>query len=304
VSDESRFRIDAPTPPKRSRFWFVEHPLFHLLLFGATFVTTTIAGGAFSPTLGLFGKNGQWTDGLAFSLPLLTILGVHELGHWAMCRHYGIAATLPYFLPFPLPLLTYTGTLGAVIRIKEPIRRRQQLLDIGASGPIAGFLASIPFLIYGVSRAYPIGEPAQGETTYFDYPLLVRFAQDLTHTARYTSHAVHENATFMAAWFGLLVTAFNLLPIGQLDGGHVLRAAVGKRQPLVSAGVLGLAVLLVFSGIYAWAIWASLASLLVGLPHPPTEDEDVPLGHGRQFVALLCIAIFLLCFTASPIRME
>jgi len=298
VSDDPRFRIDAP-PPARRRFWFVEHPLFHLALFLATFVSTTVAGGAFSPTLGLFGKEGHFSDGLAFSLPLLTILGVHELGHWAMCRKYGVRATLPYFLPFPL---SFTGTLGAVIRIKEPIRTRKQLLDIGAAGPIAGFLTSVPFLLYGVSRATVLASSsAPEETYYFGYPVLVRIAQDVTHTARYTSSGVHEDPTFMAAWFGLLVTALNLLPIGQLDGGHVLRAAVGRRQPLVSAVVLALAVLLAAVGGWQWAIFAAIMSLLVGVPHPPADDEDVPLDDGRQFLALFCVGIFLLCFSVTPI---
>ena len=263
-------------------------------------------GGAFTPTLGLLGK-GRFSDGLAFSIPLLTILGVHELGHWFMCRRYGVAATLPYFIPFPpLPWFTVSGTLGAVIRVKEPIRKRRQLFDIGASGPIAGFLASLPFLIYGVSRArvIPAAEQAAEGQTYFGYPILVRLAQDLTDTARYTSRSVHEDPTFMAAWFGLLVTALNLMPIGQLDGGHVLRAAIGRRQPIVSGIVLAAALLLATVGGWAWAFFAALVALFIGVPHPAAEDEDVPLDDGRQFLALLCVGIFLLCFSVTPIWQE
>jgi membrane-associated protease RseP (regulator of RpoE activity) len=300
VSEEPRFRIDAP-PPARRRSGWTEHPLFHLALLVATFVSTTIAGGSFSPTGGIFGKHGHFADGLPFSIPLLTILGVHEMGHWAMCRRYGVSATLPYFLP--LPLLGFAGTLGAVIRIKEPIRSRRQLIDIGAAGPIAGFLTSIPFLLYGVSRATAIPPSAAGseESIYFGYPILVRIAQDITHTPRYTSMGVHEDPTFMAAWFGLLVTALNLMPIGQLDGGHVLRATVGRKQPYVSLAVLGLVVLLTVAGGWQWAIFAAVVSLFVGVAHPPADDEDVPLDDGRQFLALLCVAIFLLCFTIAPV---
>ena len=106
----------------------------------------------------------------------------------------------------------------------------------------------------------------------------------------------------MAAWFGMLVTALNLLPIGQLDGGHVLRAAVGRRQPLVSAAVLAAAVASVFAGGFAWAVFAAIASLLVGIPHPPVEDDDEPIGTGRLTVALVCVAVFLLCATLAPIE--
>lgn len=240
----------------------------------------------------------HWATGLRFSVPVLVIMGTHEMGHYWMCRRYRIAATLPYFLPAP----TLFGTFGALIRIKEPIRNKAALLDIGAAGPLAGFAATLPFLFYSVGRAMPVHEAPASGTYLFGYPLLVRFAQDWTGLARYASAAVHEDPTFMAAWFGLLVTAFNLLPIGQLDGGHVLRAAVGRRQPLVSAAVLAVAVLSVFRGGFAWAVWASIAGALVGIPHPPVDDDDEPLGTGRLTIALLCVGVFLLCATLAPIE--
>jgi membrane-associated protease RseP (regulator of RpoE activity) len=233
----------------------------------------------------------------------MVILGVHEMGHYLMCRRYGLAATRPYFLPAP-PWLTPFGTFGAVIRIKEPIREKKILIDVGAAGPVAGFITSLPFLFYGVTRATPIKLPVAPETvTYlFDYPLLVRVAQDWTGTARYTSAAVHEDPTFMAAWLGLLVTALNLLPISQLDGGHILRAAIGRRQPLVSYGVVGLTLIAALRGGYVWAFMALLFTILVGAAHPPVDDDDQPLSFGRQLLALACLAIFLLCFTMVPVR--
>jgi membrane-associated protease RseP (regulator of RpoE activity) len=135
----------------------------------------------------------------------------------------------------------------------------------------------------------------------FGYPLAVRLAQDLMGTGRYTSATVHEDPTFMAAWFGLLVTALNLLPIGQLDGGHVLRAAVGKRQPIVSLVVLGLCLAAALRGGYTWAIFGAIVAGLFGVRHPPVEDDDEPIGTGRLTIALVCLAVFLLCVTLVPL---
>jgi membrane-associated protease RseP (regulator of RpoE activity) len=295
-------RPDPPPPPRRHlpRFRYAEHPLFHLALLVATFFTTTIAGGSFSEKGGMLGK-GSFVDGMPFSVPLLLILGTHELGHYVVCRRYGLAATLPYFLPSPF--LNLIGTFGALIRIKEPIRDKKSLIDIGAAGPLTGFLVALPFLFYGVTRAKAIGGTPETGTVLFDYPLIVRLAQKLTGTPLYTSAGVHEHPVFMAAWFGLLVTALNLLPVGQLDGGHVLRAAVGRRQPLVSLIVLGLAALSLTRGL-TWAIFALVTALLVGIRHPPVEDDDRPLDYGRTLLALACLGVFLLCFTLVPITIK
>ena len=295
------FAPPAPSSqPRRWRLRFPEHPLFHLALLAATFVTTTAAGGrAFTDKGGWLGQ-GRFSDGFPFSIPLLLILGTHEMGHYLMCRRYKLAATLPYFIPSPL--LNLIGTFGALIRIKEPIRDKRQLLDVGAAGPLAGFAMAIPFLFYGVVRARPIAAMASEGTVLFDYPLAVRIAQRLSGAGLYTSAHVHEHPTFMAAWFGLLVTALNLLPIGQLDGGHVLRAAVGRRQPAISYAVLGGAVLTAFRGGPTWAFFAVAASLILGVPHPPVENESEPLGAGRVLVALACLAVFVLCFTPVPIQ--
>ena len=293
------FAEAAPRPRRRR-----EHPLFHLALFLLTFVTTTLAGGlAFSPAGGLLG-HGHFADGFAFSIPLMTILGVHELGHYFVCRRYGIAATLPYFIPSPFllpPLFVPAGTFGAVIQIQEPILRKRQLVDIGAAGPLAGFLATIPFLLYGVAHPRASTTPLQEGELLFDYPLIVRWAQHWTHVGPYTSATVHEHPTFMAAWFALLVTCLNLLPIGQLDGGHVLRAATGKIQPRVSAVVLGLCVVAGVTWSLVWLVLPLLMSFVMGLAHPPVEDDDEPLDFGRKLIGLVCVAVFLLCFSRTPI---
>ncbi|PYQ32394.1 MAG: hypothetical protein DMF55_13290, partial [Acidobacteria bacterium] len=170
-----------PSPPRweRKRRWRIpEHPLFHLLLLALTLVTTTLFGGAVFSRGGGPLRGGRFTDGFEFSIPLLLILGVHELGHYVVCRRHGVAATLPYFLPAPIPNLI--GTFGALIRIKEPIRDKRALLEIGAAGPLAGFFTALPFLLYGVTRAKPNLQPLAPGSVLFQYPILVRFAQDLT----------------------------------------------------------------------------------------------------------------------------
>ncbi len=285
--------------PQRRRWKVPEHPLFHLLLLALTLVTTTIFGGAVFSRGGGPLRGGHFTDGLEFSVPLLVILGVHELGHYFVCRRHGVAATLPYFLPAPIPSLI--GTFGALIRIKEPIRDKRALLEIGAAGPLAGFFTALPFLFYGVTRAKPVSAMVTPGSVLFEYPIVVRFAQDLTGAGRYTSAGVQEHPAFMAAWFGLLITALNLLPIGQLDGGHVVRAALGRRQPIASYAVLLLAALSVSRGPI-WAFFSFFTAIFLGVAHPPVDNDDEPLPFGHQMIALLCLAVFLLCFSLVPIR--
>lgn len=292
--------MSDPWPPQRTwttarRRRVTEHPLFHLGLFAATFFTTTYFGGRIYRQE----PGGGFWDGLAFSLPLLLILGVHEMGHYVVCRRYGLDATLPYFLPAPIP--TLIGTFGALIRIKEPIRDKRALIDVGAAGPLAGFVATIPFLLYGVTRARPLPGGSEPGATLFHYPFAVRLAQDLAGTAHYTSASVREHPAFMAAWFGLLITGLNLLPIGQLDGGHVLRAAAGRRQPWISYTVLAGALATGFRGP-TWAFFAGFAAIFVGVAHPPVENEAEPLDFGRRLLALFCLAVFLLCFAPVPIE--
>jgi membrane-associated protease RseP (regulator of RpoE activity) len=280
------FAPPGPPSPAPARHPWKEHPLFHLALFAATFFTTTYFGGRVFRA----DPNGGFWEGLSFSVPLLAILGIHEMGHYLTCRRYGLAATLPYFLPAPIP--TLIGTFGALIRIKEPIRSKRALIDVGAAGPLAGFAASVPFLLYGVSRARPLPGSSPPGSILFHYPLAVRVAQWWTGVEPYTSASVQEHPTFMAAWFGLLVTALNLMPIGQLDGGHVLRAAVGRRQPMISYAVLLGAAATAWLGP-TWVFFGLFAALFVGVVHPPVENEDAPLGPGRVLLAVACLLVFL-----------
>jgi membrane-associated protease RseP (regulator of RpoE activity) len=273
----------------------VEHPLFHAALAACTFLTTTVAGALM--TTGTLTR-ASLTTGLSFSIPVMLILGTHEMGHFLMCRKYGVPATYPYFLPSPLGF----GTFGALIRIKAPIRDKRILLDVGAAGPLAGFIVTLPFLLYGVARPRPSTTALAPGTMLFDYPLLVRWAQRWTHVEPYTSASVHEHPTFMAAWFGLLVTAMNLLPLGQLDGSHVLRALLGKRQPWAAGAVVVLAIAASVAGSPLWLVFSILVVALTGFSHPPVDNDDEPLDFGRALVALLCVAVFLLCVSLTPIR--
>jgi membrane-associated protease RseP (regulator of RpoE activity) len=291
-----------PPPPPRRRF---QHRWSrHILLFVLTFLTTTFAPAfmllwsGFNPLLAV-----SWPvflNGLWYSLPLLTILSAHEFGHYFACRYHRVDATLPYFIPAPLPL---TGTLGAVIRIREAFPSKKALFDIGVAGPIAGFVALIPFLIWGIFLSRVGAVPQDQPTIYFGEPLMWKLAEWLRFGVIPPGHDVFLEPMAFAAWWGMLATALNLLPFGQLDGGHIMYAALGRRAAWVSAGTLILVVLLNV-GSASWAFFALMLVVMTfvfGFRHPRIHDEDVPLDPRRRAVAILAAVIFLLCFTPVPI---
>ncbi len=234
------FELHEPPPPRPPRWWL------HGLLFALTLASSTFCGGLYYGWLPSPDLLDRVTDprlvveGLKFSLPLMTILLAHELGHYFAARRHGLRATPPYFLPMPVPLLFSPGTLGAVIRIKDPIRSRRQLMDVGASGPIAGFVTLLPFLVLGVAAS---GVQAVPDSTavYFGEPILFRFvARVLFFGELGVGEDIMLHPTAWAAWFGLFVTALNMLPFFQLDGGHVTYALFGRFHqiaawPLVAA---------------------------------------------------------------------
>jgi membrane-associated protease RseP (regulator of RpoE activity) len=252
---------------------------------------------------------GIWSDpallatGLRLSLPTLTILLCHELGHYLACRHYGYPVSPPYFLPAPFGL----GTLGAFIRIGAPVRSKRELFDIGAAGPLAGFAALLPFLAWGVaaSRPVPLPPPPAGITEMI---LLVPGRSLGLHLATWIAHGplpegyildLHPFA--LAAWVGLLATALNLLPLGQLDGGHILYAVAGGRHRRLAL-VLWSALLLLGLAWPGWALWC-LVILVLGLRHPPVGDEHRPIGRSRRRIAWLLLLINLLSFAPVPLAM-
>lgn len=235
-------------------------------------------------------------EGLAFSIPLMTILASHEMGHFMACRRYGLNATLPYFIPFPLGI----GTLGAFIRIRSRLAGKQELFDVGAAGPLAGFVVTMPFLVYGIAKIEPMVFPRETTALVFGEPLLFRVLVALFHSDLPDGMGLQMHPTAAAAWFGLLVTALNLLPFGQLDGGHITYAMFGSWQRRVAWPLLGILFVLGFRW-WGWWIWVVVA-LVMGVRHPWMPDEDVPLDPARRRLGWLCLLIFLLCLTPQPLR--
>jgi len=234
-------------------------------------------------------------DGLAFSITLMTILLAHELGHYFACRYYGIDASLPYFLPFPSPI----GTLGAFIRIRSPIYTRQALFDVGIAGPLAGFVVLVPALIIGIASSKVIPGIAERGDLVFGVPGIQRALEwVLLPGVRSADILLHPVAR--AAWVGILATALNLLPIGQLDGGHILYAFTGRSHKLLSRIFV---IALLPLGYFYWRSWFVWAALLFffGLRHPVIYDTT-KLDKNRTALGLAALAIFLLTFTLAPLR--
>jgi membrane-associated protease RseP (regulator of RpoE activity) len=248
-----------------------------------------------------------WTDpellgiGLSFAFSALLILLAHELGHYVYCRRYGIDSTPPYFLPVPFNF----GTFGAFIKIKSAIRSKRELFDVGIAGPIAGFVMLIPFLLYGVAHSEILPMPPPGT-----YPaevgvyvpgrcLALELAIRLFHGPVPEGMAINYHPMALGAWLGLFATSLNLLPLGQLDGGHILYAATGRLQRRLA---LPLWALLGLTGYFwpGWLLW-SLLILLIGLYHPPVVDETTPLDPARRRLAWLALLMFLLSFMPVPL---
>lgn len=235
-------------------------------------------------------------EGLAFSLTLMTILLAHEMGHYLACRYYRIDATLPFFLPIP----TLIGTLGAFIRIKSPIYTKRALFDVGIAGPIAGFVVLLPALAIGIAQSKVIPGIANRGDLVFGVPAIQRALEWLILPGvRPTDIYLHPVAR--AAWVGILATALNLLPIGQLDGGHILYSFVGRwHKHLSRVFVFLMVVFAVVTHVWSWLVWAGLL-FLFALRHPVICDTSA-LGSGRVKLGLTALAIFLLTFTLIPIR--
>ena len=239
-------------------------------------------------------------QGLSFSVTLMLILLAHELGHYFACVHYGIDASLPYFLPAPTPI----GTLGAFIRIRSPIYTRRALFDVGIAGPLAGFVMLLPAMALGLAFSKVIPGIAQRGELVFGVPAIQRILE-LAIFPGARSADIYLHPVARAAWVGTLATALNLLPIGQLDGGHILYSFFPQKHKLLSRILVGtLAVLGVYLGLHSqgwsWLVWAALL-FFFALRHPVICDIT-PLGKNRTLLGLAALAIFLLTFTLVPIR--
>lgn len=240
--------------------------------------------------------------GFWYSGTILLILGAHEMGHYLACRYYDVDASLPFFIPVPV---LQTGTMGAFIRIREPIPQKHMLFDIGIAGPIAGFLVAVPALFAGIamSNIVRLPDPLPSGTLMFGEPLIYKLASRLLWGAVPPGHDLNLHPMAFGAWFGLLATALNLFPVSQLDGGHISYSVLGRKSSYVTLAAIGGGVALSFLA-RSWLVWSVLMILMltvIGRHHPPVFDEDTPLDRTRMWLALFALVMFILCFMPVPL---
>ena len=286
-----------PPPPRTAwRSWGR-----NLLLFVLTAASVFLIGGLATADLpgGGTAIGFDLREGLLLVAGLLPILLAHEMGHYLTARRYGVDATLPFFIPFPVPGFSLVGTLGAFIRIRGPIPNRKALFDIGVAGPLAGFIVCLPVLWLGVAQGQVVPVSPANVGLHFGEPLLFQWVTAAVHGSIPDGRELAIGRLGEAAWFGLLVTALNLMPIGQLDGGHVTFALLGERAHRISTIGSWVCVALVYFGP-SWIVWALLVRVL-GRRHPSTLDDLSPVGRGRAWVGLLALAVFAVCFVPNPI---
>jgi membrane-associated protease RseP (regulator of RpoE activity) len=295
-----------PRPKFQDRVWV------HAVLLILTILTTTYVGANHYAAF-LSDFRGEelpnsianlMLNGLWYSATILAILGCHELGHYLACRYYDVDASLPFFLPVPVLL---TGTLGAFIRIREPIPQKRMLFDIGIAGPIAGFAVAVPALFIGIAMSHMVRLPNPLPPMTFELgePLLYKFASWTFWGPTPEGYTLNMHPMAFAAWFGLLATALNLFPIGQLDGGHISYAVLGPRSTYVTFMTIGVAIALSAFFSSSWVVWTGLTVVMLfmfGPRHPRVYDEHVPLDRSRVLLALFALVMFVLCFTPAPIQ--
>ncbi len=318
--EHSIFVLEKPVRNRRST-------RVNVLLFIATLITTTLAGTmswALYANVGvdvrtvteaeyfasLFAPANVLWGFVFFAVPLILILGVHEMGHYVASRRHGVEASLPFFIPIPPFFLggANIGTLGAFISMREPIPSKKALFDIGVSGPIAGFVVAIPVLLVGMflMALEPVFITGTEGGLTLGTPLLYDL---LAFPFGFADNQVIHPVAF-AGWVGLFVTAINLLPAGQLDGGHMVSALLGDRARYFSyAAVLALIILgfgvapLGMPGYTGWLVFA-IVILFLGIQHPPTLNGVSELDRSRKLVALGVILMFVVCFTPVPIALS
>lgn len=304
--------MDDSLSPSSAEFFIAERrwtfPWIHAALFGATCLTTMVVGAflmaMFNDTVGdsiprflgsIVRSPSILLTGLPFSFSIMAILLSHEMGHYLACRYYGIDATLPYFIPAP----TIVGTMGAFIKIKSPIPNRSALLDVGIAGPIAGFVLSVPTLIYAVSLSKFAPVDPSGGGFSFGEPVIFKLVAALMGKTTPAGMDLIIHPIGVAAWFGFFATAINLLPAGQLDGGHVSYAIFGRFHKRISQAVL---FTLIPLGIFFWPGWLVWSTVLmfIGLRHPMTLADEEPLSPRHKWLAVFGLAMLALCFTPVP----
>lgn len=303
-------------PPDASLYTPIErsepHPRYwlHLLLLLLTVMTTSVVGAGLAAGFAdgrpfniddTYGYLLAWQEpryllqGLPFSLTLIGVLLTHEMGHYLTARYYRVDASLPYFLPVP----TLIGTFGAFIRIRSAIVSKRILFDIGIAGPLAGFFVLVLPLFVGVSLSKVIPGIATAGDVEFGTPLLLRLMEMLQFPGVPVEN-IYLHPMARGAWVGVMATALNLLPIGQLDGGHILYAFLGERMKYFSWLLVAVFIPMGYFYAYSWWFWAAIL-FFFGMKHPAMVDPT-PIGSGRTKLAFVALAVLILSFTPSPIR--
>lgn len=268
-------------------------PHINLILFVVTILTTLIAGTMQQGINPIEHPRYLW-KGIPFSFTLLLILGCHEFGHYYMSRKHNVDVTLPYFIPAP----SFIGTFGAFIKMKSPIMDRRILLDIGAAGPLAGIIVAIPILFIGLVLSEIVPETTTGGI-HLGTSILFSLINWIVHGFMPDNTNLILHPIAFSGWIGLLVTCLNLLPVGQLDGGHVAYAVFGFRQRILARVILVLLLVLGFTGWSGWLVWAGLL-LFIGVDHPPVTYDWVPLDRRRKIIGLITLTVFVFTFTPVP----
>lgn len=274
------------------------NPRLNIILFIATLFTTTFAGALME-----VGASGSiWSQlhkGFPFSLTLLTILLFHEFGHYFMARKHHVEASLPYFIPAP----SLIGTFGAVIKMRSPMYSKRSLLDIGAAGPLAGVIVAIPATIIGLLLSEVRSVSGIQGGISLGSSLLFSFLARIFIGVIPENYDIFLHPMAFAGWIGLLVTMLNLIPIGQLDGGHIAYAVLGERWHRLAARII--LPLLLLLGIIAWKgwlVWCVLLFFVMGTKHPPTIDDHIPLDNNRKVIGWISLVLFVLTFTPNPFQ--
>ena len=290
---------------ERPRFPWLNVALFVATIFSTLFIGTMLMG-SYNETMSLGeplaairSDPSILLSGLPFSIAIMSIFLAHEMGHYLTCRYYGISASLPYFIPAP----TLFGTFGAFIRIRSPFPNRAELLEVGVAGPIAGFVLSIPILVISLTMSrMAVIEPEAGFMSLGE-PLIFQLIAGIMQVSPPPGMDLYLHPVGFAAWVGFFLTALNLIPVGQLDGGHISYALFGRHHRRISR-VLVFALLPM--GIFfwpGWLVWIVLLALL-GTRHPPTVDDAVPLDRRHIVLGWIALAMLVLCFTPVPVSIS
>ena len=270
-------------------------PRINIILFFITILSTLFAG-AMMEGADIYNYPFELFKGIPFSITLMLILGTHEFGHYYYAQKHGVDATLPYFIPAP----TVIGTFGAFIKINSPIRKKSALLQIGAAGPIAGFIVAVPALIIGLTQSTVITLDETFEGMRLGDSLLMMGLTGIIFPGLGPNQDILLHSVAFAGWIGLLVTMLNLLPIGQLDGGHIAYAMLGEKYDKVALiALLSLIPLSYFT--LNWLIWGAMILILMRtVKHPPVMNIYEPLSYKDKKIGYMCLAIFIFCFIPAP----